>query len=212
MIPIANDPKVGLVRNKELILALCKAFDQGDEILALPLATALRVLLHDTRKSTSILQLVGLKENSIFLSTTQFCSKEQVNLGLVRQINVGIHDGIGGEAKYWALCDERYFRSPSGKHTKLSFQCWWEEIVFRNFHHGLSRKDIVLAVANKDGGAHFDKEVEARYDAFRQTWSGGSSLVGIHSREHRGYDNIPSFPAIRQIAYEVLKSEVHNVS
>lgn len=206
---IPNDAGVGIATNRELLLALCKGFDQGYEVLALPLATALRVLLYDTPTSTSLLQAVGIKEECSFLSTKEPTSGVPVQLALVRQINVSVQDGRGGEAKYWALCDERYFPSPSTTAMRLPFKEWWEEIVFRNADHRLSRKDLILAVANKDGGAHFDQEVETRYDAFRQTWSGGSSLIGIRSREHRGYDNIPSFPAIRQIAYEVLKSEVH---
>jgi hypothetical protein len=61
-------------------------------------------------------------------------------------------------------------------------------------------------VANKDGGAHVDKVVEDRYDQFRKSWSGGSTLVGIRSGTPRGYDNIPTYPAIRQIAHEFLHS------
>jgi hypothetical protein len=78
--------------------------------------------------------------------------------------------------------------------------------VFSDDSSHLTRKDLVLAVANKDGGAHFDAEVEDRYDLFRKTWSGGSSLVGLRSGRNRGYDNIPTYPAIRQIAHELVQS------
>ena len=212
MRPVVNDAHLGLASNQKLILTLCNAFDQGEEILALPLATALRVLLHDTPKSTSLLQMVGLKKGKLFLSTNRKAPDEPVHCGLVRSINVGVHDGRRGEAKYWALCDERYFPSPGIQVGKLSFNEWWEETVFRNSNHSLSRKDLVLAVTNKDGGAHFDQQVETKYDQFRQTWSGGSSLVGLHSGEYRGYDNVPTLPAIRQIAYEVLMSKVHDAN
>lgn len=212
MSAVSNDSRIGLATNRALLMALCEGFDQGHEVLALPLATALRVLLHDTGSSTSLLQAVGSKHACSLVSTNQRDSRGLIQLGLVRRINVGVHDGQGGEAKYWALCDQRHFPSPRTPEARMPFEKWWEETVFSNSTHGLSRKDLVLAIANKDGGAHFDTKVEAKYDAFRNSWSGGSSLIGIHSQERRGYDNIPTFPAIRQIVYEVLSSEIHGTS
>ncbi len=191
----------------KLLKTLCNCYDEGKEILALSIATAIRVLVHDTKFSTSLLTYLG-KKTGHFLSTNSQTPDEPFHLGLVRRINVGVIDGVGGEAKYWPLSDERYFPSP--RHSRLlPFQDWWEEQIFRNHNHNLTRGDLVLAVANKDGGAHVDSEVETRYDQFRQSWSGGSTLVGIKSGLLRGYDNIPTFPAIRQIAHELLHS-VHS--
>jgi len=187
----------------ELLEALCDYYDRdGKEILALPISTSIRVLVHDKNRSISLLKHLGRKEVS-YLSTNLKDRNESVHLGIVRRINVGVKDGVGGEAKYWPLCDERYLRKPE-ENKELEFLDWWKgERVFRSSEHFLTRKDIVLSVANKDGGAHFDSEVEEKYDAFRHAWSGGSSLVGITSGIKRGYDNIPVYPAIRQIAYEL---------
>jgi hypothetical protein len=89
--------------------------------------------------------------------------------------------------------------------TFIEFDEWWsEEKVFVSSESKLTRKDLVLAVANKDGGAHFDDKVQKNYDDFRHSWSGGSTLVGTSSGKERGYDNIPIYPAIRQIGYELL--------
>jgi hypothetical protein len=59
----------------------------------------------------------------------------------------------------------------------LAFDDWRKELVFENRKSRLTRKDLVLTIANKDGGAHFDTEVDERYDDFRKSWSGGSSPV-----------------------------------
>lgn len=160
------------------------------------------MLVHDTYHSTSLLTQLVMKTGG-FLSTSCHASSEPVVLGLVRRINVGVHDGVGGEAKYWPLCDERYFRAPQQSRL-LPFHDWWTEVVFRNDNQYLTRGDLVLAIANKDGGAHVDSQVDLHYDEFRQTWSGGTTLVGIDSGAQRGYDNIPTFPAIRQITHEIL--------
>lgn len=183
---------------------LCTCYDAGNEVVALSLATAIRVLVHDTASSTSLLTHIGKKDGQ-FLSTTYQTSNEPVQLSLVRRINVGVKDGIGGEAKYWPLCDERYFPSPKQSYLFV-FDSWWNEKVFFDHQHSLMRRDLVLTVTNKDGGAHVDMEVEERYDQFRKSYSGGSTLVGRNSGARRGYDNIPTYPAIRQIAYELLHS------
>ncbi len=90
----------------------------------------------------------------------------------------------------------------------LAFDDWWGERIFANTRSSLTRRDLVLNISNKDGGAHFDEEVEERYDDFRKSWSGASSLVGRRSGELRGYDNVPIHPAVRQIGYELLHSNL----
>lgn len=189
-----------------LLSLLCKYFDKDDiEIFALPMSTAIRVLVHDTEQSTSLLKHLN-KKNIKFISTNTENPKENVHLGLVRRINVGVSDGRGGEARYWPLCNEKYFPMPPTNRA-LDFEEWWDsEKIFHTPKYSLTRKDLVLAIANKDGGAHFDNKVQKKYDEFRYSWSGGSTLVGISSGNKRGYDNIPTYPAIRQIGYELLKT------
>lgn len=190
----------------DLVSCLCEYYDSSDKgIIALSLSTAIRVLLHDTKKSTSLLAHLG-KKNISFMSTNIDLNNNSVHLGLVRRINIGVKDGVGGEAKYWPLCKEQYFPMPKSK-VFLDFDTWWsKEIIFRSGIHSLTRKDLVLTITNKDGGAHFDEKIDKKYDAFRHSWSGGSSLFGINSKAKRGYDNIPTYPAIRQISYELLCS------
>jgi hypothetical protein len=203
---IPNSLADKLAEHLGLLTALTESFDRGNDIVALSIATAIRVLLHDTQRSTSLLTHLGKKERVGFLSSYSPDSGGPVDLGLVRRINVGVHDGTGGEAKYWALCDERYFPTPTNRFRVLPFDDWWGERVFSTSVTWLTRKDLVLAVANKDGGSHFDTQVEERYDVFRKSWSGGSTIVGRASGRARGYDNIPTHPAIRQIAHEIMKS------
>lgn len=199
-----------LEEHKKLMTVLCDCFDSGNEVVAISIATAIRVLVHDAERSKSLLTHLG-KKNSQYLSTNFRTPREAVHLGLVRRINVGVNDGRGGEAKYWPLCDERYFPTPKEHFTFAQFDSWWGERVFANQKSYLTRRDLVLAVVNKDGGAHFDAEVEERYDDFRKSWSGGSSLVGRRSGAKRGYDNIPTYPAVRQMGFELLHSQLWRV-
>ena len=204
---ISNPLPERLDEHMKLMTVLCESYDGGNDIIALPIATAIRVLVHDTTNSTSLLKHLG-KKGGQYLNTNCRDLREPVHLGLVRRINVGVNDGAGGEAKYWPLCDERYFPIQRAHFAFVSFEDWWGERVFENPRSYLTRRDLVLAIANKDGGAHFDTEVDQRYDDFRKKWSGGSSLIGRKSGVKRGYDNIPIYPAVRQIGYELLHSEL----
>lgn len=189
----------------KLLRVLCDTYDNGNEIVALSISAAIRVLVHDTPKSTSLLKHLDKKGMS-FLSTNVKEENKSVHLGLVRRIHVGVHDGIGGEAKYWPLCDERYFPTPK-EVAFLAFDEWWgNEHIFDAGESYLTRRDLILSVANKDGGAHFDSAVEKKYDDFRHSWSGRSTLVGTRSGVVRGYDNIPVYPAVRQIGYELMST------
>ena len=188
----------------DLLSILCNSYNSlNKEALALPISTAIRVLVHDTEKSTSLLKHLRRKDME-FLSANHKIPNESTHLGFVRRINVGVKNGIVGEARYWPLCSEKYFPMPNSKNS-LAFIDWWEtEVIFSSSNSSLTRKNLVLAVANKDGGAHFESKVQKNYDDFRHTWSGGSTLVGTESGIKRGYDNTPIYPAIRQIAYELL--------
>lgn len=208
MMKINNPLSEKLQEHMKLITVLCECYDGGNDIIALSIATAIRVLVHDTDKSTSLLTHLN-KKNGQFLSTNFPNPNETIHLGLVRRINVGVNDGKGGEAKYWPLCDERYFPSPIKHFRLVTFDAWWtDQHIFENSKSYLTRKDLVLAISNKDGGAHFDAEVDERYDNFRKSWSGGSCLVGRRSGVKRGYDNIPIYPAVRQMGYELLHSKI----
>lgn len=205
--PVPNPLPEKLPEHMELISVLCECYDRGNDIIALSIATAIRVLVYDAAHKSLLTQL-NKKKTAQFLSTNCRDPNETVHLGLVRRINVGVKDGKGGEAKYWPLCDERYFPSPAKHFRLVMFDDWWGERIFENSKFSLTRNDLVIAISNKDGGAHFDPEVEEKYDNFRKSWSGGSCLVGLRSGVKRGYDNIPIYPAVRQMGYELLHSNL----
>ena len=58
-----------LHENIGFLLASCKEFDKGSFAEAKRLATTLRVLLHDTSQSKSLLGLLGIKNQLNYLNT-----------------------------------------------------------------------------------------------------------------------------------------------
>jgi len=87
----------------------------------------------------------------------------------------------------------------SSTKIKLPADHWWEQHVI-SLENGLklSRKNIALDAANKDGGAHVDAELPQHYlkliDGLFIDSIGGGPFIN-----HQ-------FPALRQMGYEVLNS------
>lgn len=120
MMKISNPLSDRLEEHMRLISVLCECYDGGNDIVALSIATAIRALVHDTKNCISLLTHLG-KKGGEYLNTNFRDSREPVHLGLIRRINVGVNDGTSGEAKYWPLCDERYFPTPKQHSIFVSF-------------------------------------------------------------------------------------------
>lgn len=170
------------------------AYDSGFEGEAKRLAVALRVLLHDTRKSTSLLGQLGLKSGQ-FMDTSW----------PIQPGNVTSHSGLivtamdSSGAQYVAFLDDGI-----GPPTLRSFDDWWESPVFVDSQkRSLSRKDLVLTVANQDGGAHVDPALDRKYaDLSRNNSLGWNYSDGSREEPMGG----PEKAALRQVCHEVLKT------
>ncbi len=171
------------------------AFDQGYEDEAKRLAVTLRVLLHETKQSHSLLGQLG-KNSDPFLDTALPSDPA----------NVMTHGGLVFTAvgppktRYVAMLDDV---PPITK--QVAFDTWWEAPVFIDKERkSLSRKQIVLIAANQDGGAHVDPSLD---DTYRKLAKENSlnNWAAVGNGEARPMDG-PERAAIRQIAHEVLKT------
>lgn len=167
------------------------AYDNGQDGEAKRLAVSIRVLLHDTANSASLLrQLDRLKGQ--FLSTAIPHDDR----------NLLTHGGLimMGGGKYLPMLDDVPIK------RWLSFQDWWNEIVFVDDRkERLSRKQLVLAVANQDGGAHVDPKLNETYARLSRHNSLG--WVVTDGKNPRPIPK-PERAAVRQVAHEVLVSLV----
>lgn len=172
----------------------CAAFDDGYTDEFKRLAVTLRVLVHDTPKSHSLLRQLGMKGGNFAAY-----SKPIDGRNLLTDWSLGIMS-IGSEGV--ALLPALDCRGIAPR--LLQFDDWWSELVYRDPQAGitLDRKTIVLAVANKDGGAHVDPEIDDRYAHLVNEGTGWIAqtphgVVAIEDLEKI---------CLRHIAFEVLKS------
>jgi hypothetical protein len=87
------------------------------------------------------------------------------------------------------------------KYFEVTFEEWWNEIIFKNDDSIMTRSEIILSVADTDGGAHVDKLLKEGYFNFSRSKNVTASQGGTEYKL-----NSPAFAAIRQFAYEIEKT------
>ncbi len=187
-----------LQEHLEFLRSSADAFDSGFEGEAKRIAVSIRVLVHDTQQSASLLGQLNRKSGQFFNSALPVVAGNKGTYsGLVVMSMV---PGVG--AKYVAFLDE----GPTGAANYVPFDSWWHGVVFVDSKgNGLSRKDLVLAVANKDGGAHVDKSLDRAYAELSRNNSLG--WVYTDGTTSQALD-APEKAALRQICHEILKTLV----
>ncbi len=172
-----------------------ESFDNGDDSEAKRMAVHIRTLLHDTSNSQSLLKLLSLKEKTTFVDSSS--NEEDIGpyTGLVLK-SVGPRGG-----RYIAPLDDV---PPNQVFKKVSFDDYWEKDIFIDNKGGhFSRKKLVLAIANKDGGAHVDPELDKEYAELTKE----NSLGWVYGNEmESGPLENASPAAVRQITHEILKT------
>lgn len=186
-----------LTEQINLLALSAKSFDEGYPSSAKMMAVNIRILLHDTSRSDSLLTQLG-KKDILFYTTSMPYNPANLlpHLGLIV-----IKMGPGGGdyiAPLEDLLPDRYSRG------KVSFGDWWNEVVLDNKKgQDLSRKDLILSVCNKDGGAHIDLNLSRAYEAITREPFGWSQVSKGVERE---FPTKPELVSVRQIGHEVLKS------
>lgn len=179
--------------------ASARSFDDGYEGESKRIATAVRVLLHDTKKCNSLLSQLDMKgidfwDTSAPLDIASLTSHS----GLV----VSAMNSQG--ATYLAYLDDGF--SPP---NRVSFEQWWNQTVFVDkMKRKLSRRDLVLTVADQDGGAHVDPSLSAAYAELSRSNSLGWTFQ--HDEGPTTDLKGPEKAALRQICHEVLKALIPN--
>lgn len=190
----------------EFLRASAAAFDQGHTGEAKRLAVSIRVLLHDTAASRSLLTHLGVKDNLTFMDTSAPIHPANL-LSTVGLAMVGIQ-GDGTSFYAAPLAD---LSPPRASNPPKPFVPWWTDPVTKVMPGGetFARKKFVLDVANKEGGAHVDHQLDARWAALTRDNALGYQSAhvpeGVKAGEEAWQDITggPELASVRQIAYEV---------
>lgn len=173
-------------------------YDQGHTIEAKRMAVTLRILLHDTKNCKSLLGQLNKKGIQFHDTTIEDMSNVTTSYCGLVMVSIG-----SGRTKYIAMLDD----VPCKK--MVDFDTWWNAIIFRDLEgHQISRKNLVVTMANQDGGAHVDPSINEEYSRL----SKGKSLGRMYSVDGKKWFDMLSadLASVRQIAHEVLKSLIPN--
>ena len=172
------------------------SYDEGKEHEAKRLALSIRMLVHSTRNSTGLLTHLGARDVLPWIDRGPPVPRPE-DIVLSFGVCVLRHRFDTNESRY-----ERAFLTcfPDRRHPPVSFEDWWRRPVLHDqSKRGFSRSDLVLAMADQDGGAHIDSEIA---DWYRELTRENS--VGFSQDGDRPIANSLVHESIRHIAEELV--------
>ena len=163
-------------------------YDKGKVSFYKEMAISFRKIFFDSKSSTSLLTHLGMKDKVNLLS--QCSGKSSIGEEI---FFMGM--GIVKNGKYIPNFKEGIVE----KYIKVND--YFSEIVFIYNGEEFNRSDIFKIVADKDGGAHYDKTLPSKYLLLKNAPSKIKlPLIGIIEME-----NIIG-TILRQMSYEILNS------
>lgn len=193
-------PKADLERELreqiELLTDACDRYDSGKEVVGRHIALSLRVLLNQHGKNHALLEQLGIRAGK-WLDTAGPLSPTNL---MAEHNLVALKAGPDGG---------RYVPASSLgdglPNWQADFPDWWTRPVMKDTKgRTMSRFELVGHVANSDGGAHVDPELDEAYMALSRQNALGWTFE--HNGNSTPFSSRPEFASVRQIAHEVIET------
>lgn len=186
-----------LLEQYDFLTSSCRIFDEEGKLYeAKRIAQVLRVLLHNTSFSHSLVDQLGIKNKVEYLDTSG-----RVNKGnFLTSSNLVFTRVSQNGAEYFPFLNDTPY-PPCNK----KFDSWWNGIVIEDNKNSLfSRKRLVLAMANTDGASHVAPELDTDYHNLTRM-NGMNTYFSIGDKESFAILNV-ELNTMRQIGYEMIIS------
>jgi hypothetical protein len=179
------------------IVTSCNAYDQGCRAEAIRIATAARVLFHDTKQSRSLIRShLGLGSLRLRSTAVPLVGPDSHFPGFI---------GMEPDTRSF-----RHYGDDSPRNKQVDVETWWNKEPILKLSKGeefVTRRDLILAAANTDGGAHVDARRVAEYERLEAGLA--IQLVVGYRDGTRGTITLrfANLAALRQIGHEILTSK-----
>ena len=193
---------------QEQLYFLGSALDSfpNKEIESKRIATTIRVLVHDTNNSNSLLHSLNKKEQIKFINSAAPNNgrlHSMTGMKDVRGSNPNQYTGlvakiIENEVLTVVPLFRQHLSEWHNEYSKLFFEDWWKMEIIKIDANALTRKEVVLLMANKDGGAHIDKTLPEPYHFIKES----KLILNIGGRETEFEKNL-IYATVAQIGWEV---------
>lgn len=204
-----------------------EALDAGVHFEAARIAATIRTLVHQTSSSHALLGQMGLRDRMQFLDQSirgrqffrdglfEVAIEVEYENGTRELMPVSPQDGLAdihmimGVRTYVPV-----FRNPDTPTKFVPFDDWWtSEFIDISSTKKMSRRELVLEVANRDGGSHIDpRGTTAAYSKFRKEGHGmrwSNSPADSMSNRSDGMNFVKGdavSASLRHMAYELLET------
>lgn len=190
-----DDLKRELHDQLELLRMACDHYDRGMQAAGRQISLSLRLLLYTYKRSRGLLDQLGYRDHRFYTSVPPISKTNLVAdmpmLLMFLEPNGVSYKPLVHSAAFLAATKPRY----------QSFTDWWGEPVIKDQQGRLfSRMSLVMNVADTDGGAHVDPELDEDYMALSRE----NSLGWSDSDTGNPLTGRPELACMRQIAHEVL--------
>jgi hypothetical protein len=190
------DFKTQLFKQLGFLWRSCDAYDRGHTDEAVRIATVIRVLIHDTSQSISLLKHLGALGINLSSTVSSFDQSNSVFLSGMGRMT------ITSTKSTWAAntdCKAIDRQIPAAE--------WWNQVVYILGDVRANRKSLVLAAANKDGGAHVDTDLTTEYETLMTTGERGWFSYSPTNEMHNFQPIMDAHLVyIRQMGFELLNS------
>lgn len=200
--PRDRDLESDLAEQLQFLASSASSFDQGQLSESKRIALVIRVLVHDTGNSHSLLAQLNIKDGLAWADSAPVIDRDPNIVARspgLTTMGMGMN-GMVFRARY----SEQIEQSTTTRY--VPFVDWWERPVILDANGAeFSRRDLVLALTNKDGGAHIDRLNEAIH-AFVHSNSAGFVSTSVPSLPGMAEEPIPTpiYASVRTIAEELL--------
>ncbi|MFD4293637.1 hypothetical protein ACFWQG_10495 [Rhodococcus sp. NPDC058532] len=195
--PRNRDLELDLSEQLEFLASSGAAFDRGALSESKRIAVAIRVLVHDTKMSHSLLDQLKIKDSLEWADGAPTIDKDPNIIGRSPGLtNMGLGpDGI----TFLARGADGIEQSSTTRY--VSFDDWWNRTVLVDSQGAeFTRRDLVLELANKDGGAHIDR---LKVDTHALIHSNSAGWVRGGGGDEEPIPT-PIYASVRTIAEELL--------
>jgi hypothetical protein len=155
-------PQEMLAQQLGFLKASLQAYKDGSDAEALRIATTIRVLVHDKKKSPALLKQID--PNYLNLTILERPEVAVSNKTLLLY-GIGVSrsaDGTGTARPDMTLNDPNLQLTPLEK--------WWNRFVLVFTDNGqqirFTRRDLLLTLADKEGGTHADPTIPVDYEKY----------------------------------------------
>jgi hypothetical protein len=148
------------------------------EAAALDICMPIRILIHHTRRSTALLREIDadylgklIRFRPLIAARPQTLPSGVQTMSIAIPINVSLRVG---DAATQTSTFTRY-QGDTNPASRVFMHRWWFGTCWDSGTNEISNKDIVLSLANKEGGAHVDAKLSANYSAAKNQ---GHIMIG----------------------------------